>query len=86
MMKAALIFITFAWMPSPTAVTYMPAPDPMAVAPCPWRPIAGVRVPLVESLITLVSVMTGADFRKRVVTPDYLDVGLMDRAELNLYL
>jgi len=46
----------------------------------------GVDVPVIESMITLASVMTGTDFRKTGVTLEDLGIARMDRQMLNAYL
>jgi len=46
----------------------------------------GVKVPVIESMITLASVMTGTDFWKKGVTLEDLGIGHMDKEELNTYL
>jgi opine dehydrogenase len=46
----------------------------------------GVEVPVIESMITLASIMTGTDFRKSGVTLKDLGIAHMDRQMLNAYL
>jgi len=45
-----------------------------------------VDVPVIESMITLASVMTGTDFRKTGVTLEDLGIARMDRRMLNSFL
>lgn len=46
----------------------------------------GVKVPIIESMINLASVMTGMDFWKTGVTLEDLDIDHMDKGQLNSYL
>ncbi len=46
----------------------------------------GIRVPVIESMITLGSVMTGIDFWKTGVTLKDLGIDHMDKQQLNAYL
>jgi opine dehydrogenase len=46
----------------------------------------GIDVPVIESMITLASVMTGTDFRASGVTLKDLGIDHMDRGALNAYL
>lgn len=46
----------------------------------------GVKVPVIEAMINLASVMTGEDFWETGVTLEDLDISHMDKGELNAYL
>jgi len=46
----------------------------------------GIEVPVIESMITLASVMTGTDFRATGVTLEDLGIAHMDKEALNAWL